>query len=260
MRNCSIAAARNVSPAASDDLQAFAGKFGGEFADGRRLPRAVDADDEDRRTAAGSRRSRAGGRAAPAPFDFRSENVLHLLGADILVVAALADGLGNPQRRTAPRSARISTSSRSCSVSASSLRLVNMSAMPPPIDCDERESPWRSRVHQLGFAIGSATASAGCGAGAATGSSCGRASSVGSGVAAGASSGAAISSRAGTTGTSASLRPRSRSKSERFGFAPGLSSSANMHPISRERDAKKWQRFFAQIPLLFLRIDRVVCG
>ena len=48
-----------------------------------------------------------------------------------------------------PRSARISTSSKSSSIEASSLRLVRIEAKPSPIEPDERDRPSRSRVHQL---------------------------------------------------------------------------------------------------------------
>src|ERR1700722_12165403 len=64
----------------------------------------------------------------------------------------------------------MSTSSRSSSEAASSLRLVKMSTTPRPIVVDERDSPKRRRCSQLCFGAGVARA-APKGGGASTGDS-----------------------------------------------------------------------------------------
>ena len=98
MRNCSIAAARKVSPAASRTVLPFGPELGGELADGRRLAGAVDADDEDHERAL--RRidhQRAGDRSERA-LDLVREDPLHLVRIDPALVAPAADRLANAGR------------------------------------------------------------------------------------------------------------------------------------------------------------------
>ena len=85
-------------------------------------------------------------------LDFGGEHRLHLVRRDRLVVAALADRGGDAApRQSTPRSARISTSSISSSMSLVELALgITRSAIAPPTDVREvRLSPPLSRCHQL---------------------------------------------------------------------------------------------------------------
>ncbi len=81
------------------EFLAFAAEFGGELADRRRLAGAVHADDEnDEGLLLRIDLERLGDRRQN-PFDLGRENGLHLIDIDILVIAALADFVANPQCR-----------------------------------------------------------------------------------------------------------------------------------------------------------------
>ena len=97
-----MAAARNVSPAASITVLPSWRKLMGELADGGGLAGAVDADDQNdvRPMIAvdlqglGDRRQR--------PLDLGGQNGAHLFGRDFLVVAAFCQGSGNAHGRVDP--------------------------------------------------------------------------------------------------------------------------------------------------------------
>ncbi len=106
-----------------------------------------------------------------------------------------------------PRSARISTSSRSCSVSSSSLRLVKTPAMLPESSRDERASPSLMRWNQerLGAGSGAFCGSAFCSTFLVTVTLPGAGFGSGAGCGTGCSSGA-ISARIGCGSTGAGWR------------------------------------------------------
>ena len=84
-----MAAARNVSPAASITFLPSRVQLRGELADGRGLAGAVDADDEDHvRLVRAVDDERLGDRRQHA-LDLACEHGAHLVGADALVEAAL---------------------------------------------------------------------------------------------------------------------------------------------------------------------------
>ena len=81
------------------DRLAFGPEFGGELADGRRLARAVDADDEDHeRALRGIDHQRAGDRLKRA-FDLVREDLFHFIRIDAALVAPVADRVANAGRR-----------------------------------------------------------------------------------------------------------------------------------------------------------------
>ena len=80
-------------------MKSVARKFGGELADRRRLAGAVDADDEDDEGPLARIDLERARERRQHRFDFGGEDGLHLIGTDIAIKAALADGLGDPQRR-----------------------------------------------------------------------------------------------------------------------------------------------------------------
>ncbi len=77
----------------------ISGKFGRELTNRRRLARAVDADDQDDEGPLASVDFEWLGERVEHGLDFGRENVLHFVGADVFVVAAFGDRLGDPQRR-----------------------------------------------------------------------------------------------------------------------------------------------------------------
>src|SRR5579884_4368782 len=100
--NCSIAAARNVSPAASSTFSPLR-ELRGELADRCCFARAVDADDQnDERPLAMIDLERLSARSERT-LDFGRKDLLHFLDADLFVVTAASDRLPDAFRRRKPQ-------------------------------------------------------------------------------------------------------------------------------------------------------------
>ena len=86
--SCSMAAARNVSPAASITVCPRRVNYPRELADGRCLAGAVNADDENDMGAFGPHRSQRLGHRAKRRLDLVGQDRAHRFGGDLLVEAA----------------------------------------------------------------------------------------------------------------------------------------------------------------------------
>ena len=81
------------------DRLPFGPELGGELADGRRLARAVDADDQDHERALIRVDHQRPGDRLERALDLVSEDLFHFLGADPALVAPMRHGLANARRR-----------------------------------------------------------------------------------------------------------------------------------------------------------------
>ena len=90
-----MAAARKVSPAASTTVRALGAELGGELADGGGLAGAVDADDEDDMRLQRRVDDERPGDRREHLLDLVGEHGLDLVVADLLVVAAGAERIGD---------------------------------------------------------------------------------------------------------------------------------------------------------------------
>ena len=145
--SCSIAAARNVSPAASITLKPS------RTAIAPSLPMVVVLPEPFTPTTSttwGARcRTAAESPPVSGPWRPRRQHAADLVGRDLLLEPPLPDGHGDPRGQVGtPRSAWISTSSSSSSIAWSSLRWVKSSVRLVPSWRDDLVSPLDSRSNQ----------------------------------------------------------------------------------------------------------------